>query len=232
MQEQGRSTYPNYREEATFLRDLATSHARDAGTMLLSRTRRRVRLPECVKSPLTGNDAPLRLRIPSASIIKLYRERYAYDARRYFFNVPEVGVYECDTGFSFHYPFSLTGDESLYRQLETFEWTNDKEDKWEYRAALPHIRVGDKVLDVGCGEGHFLVKARDQGATAFGIELNRNAARIAQSMGVHVHEELLHDHGRTEFYDVVTAFQVLEHVADPLPPSSMDASGFFVFVEL
>jgi SAM-dependent methyltransferase len=151
--------------------------------------------------------------IPSSRLVRGYREAYGYDASHAFDGVPEVGVYQCDTGFAFYYPFSVAGDESLYRRLETFDWTY-KEDKWEYDSGLQYIRSGDRVLDVGCGEGKFLAKAQKIGAAASGIELNKKAAQIARDKGICVHEELLSDH--TGSYDVVTSFQVLEHVPDPL----------------
>jgi 2-polyprenyl-3-methyl-5-hydroxy-6-metoxy-1,4-benzoquinol methylase len=129
--------------------------------------------------------------------------------------LPTIGVYQCDTGFCFYYPFSIAGDESLYRCLEQFDW-NYKQDKWEYDTALSFILSGNKVLDVGCGEGNFLVKARTRGATVSGIELNKQAAQIARSKDIHIYEELLDSHQPNEPYDVITSFQVLEHIADPL----------------
>jgi 2-polyprenyl-3-methyl-5-hydroxy-6-metoxy-1,4-benzoquinol methylase len=174
-----------------------------------------VQLPRFVKSPLTGNDAPLTLSIPSSRLVKAYRDNYGYDAQRYFDDVPEVGLYRCESGFGFYFPFSLVGDETLYRCLEAFDW-NYKENKWEHQAALPHIQPGQKVLDVGCGEGNFLSKVQAIGAQPFGIELNKKAAKIAKDKGIHVYEELLLSHQLVDFYDVVTSFQVLEHVADPV----------------
>jgi 2-polyprenyl-3-methyl-5-hydroxy-6-metoxy-1,4-benzoquinol methylase len=174
-----------------------------------------VQLPQFMKSPLTGNDAPLAHSIPSSRLVKAYRDNYGYDAERYFVDVPSVGLYRCSSGFGFYYPFSLVGDESLYRRLESFDW-NYKENKWEHQAALPYVQRGQKVLDVGCGEGNFLTKAQAKGAQAFGIEFNKEAAKIAGGKGIHMHEESLSDHQFIDFYDVVTSFQVLEHVADPV----------------
>lgn len=172
-------------------------------------------LPQFVKSPLTGQDAPLERSIAAIDLVDAYRKQFGYDATHVFIGVQEVGVYRCSTGFGFYYPFSLAGDESLYKRLEEFEW-NYKEDKWEHDAALPYIRAGDKVLDVGCGEGNFLSKAQKMGAVVAGIELNKKAAKIATDKDVKVHEELLDQHALNEYYDVVTSFQVLEHVANPL----------------
>ncbi len=103
----------------------------------------------------------------------------------------------------------------MYRALEKFDW-NYKENKWEHHAALPFVKAGDRLLDVGCGEGNFLAKTQAIGAVASGIELNRQAAGIARARGIEVHEELLSSHAPAQLYDVVTSFQVLEHVTDPL----------------
>ena len=177
-------------------------------------------LPPSVPSPLTGRDsaASLKRRVASAGIVDEYRRQFGYDAERYFDGLPEVGIYECeDTGFRFFFPLSLAGDESLYRTLEQFPW-NYKDDKWEHDAALAYIRPGQRVLDVGCGRGSFLHKAQSRaGAVATGIELNRSAAAVARAKGIAIAEEMLEAHAdaHPQHYDLVTSFQVLEHVASP-----------------
>jgi len=176
-------------------------------------------LPSTLASPLTGrrDAAALVKSIPSAEIVRRYREEFGYDAAHNFAGVPEAGLYECgDTGYQFFFPFSMTGDESLYRTLQQNEW-NYKEDKWEHDTALAHVSPGWRVLDVGCGRGSFLHKAQALGATVTGIELNRSAAAAARARGIEVVEGLLQGHARERpaFYDVVASFQVLEHVADP-----------------
>ena len=174
-----------------------------------------MQLPQSVRSPLTGRESPLILTIPSRRLVDGYQRRYGYDAAHCFKGVPLVGLYWCDTGFRFYYPFSVAGDESLYRCLQKFDW-NYKEDKWEYQAALCYVRSGDRVLDVGCGEGNFLTQARARGAETWGVEPNRTAAQIARSKGLAVFEILPGLHESAEAYDVITAFQVLEHVVDPI----------------
>lgn len=176
-------------------------------------------LPSTLVSPLTGrrDAATLVKSIPSAEIVRRYREEFGYDAAHSFSGVPEVGQYQCgDTGYGFFFPFSMTGDESLYRTLEKNDW-NYKEDKWEHDAALAHVSPGWRVLDVGCGRGSFLHKAQALGAGVTGIELNRSAAAAARARGIEVVEGLLQAHARERpgYYDVVASFQVLEHVADP-----------------
>ncbi len=170
-------------------------------------------LPGSVPSPLTGRNAPLVNTLTSARSIDGYRREFDFDVSKYFIGIPEFGVYQCDTGYRFFYPFTLTADESLYRCLEGFEY---EENKWEFSTALAQVRGQDRLLDVGCGEGSFLAKAKDKGALVSGMELNGAAAAVARGKGITVHEELLDQHDRQGYYDIVTSFQVLEHVPAPM----------------
>ncbi len=78
-------------------------------------------------------------------------------------------------------------------------------------------RVG-RLLDVGCGDGSFLLAARDRGWRVVGTEVSRWAARMLRDThGLTILEgELLRmDHQETGF-DVVTMWHVLEHTDRPL----------------
>lgn len=177
-------------------------------------------LPASLPSPLLGSKAVARLigKKSARRIVDGYLKQFNYDASHNFDEIDEVGIYECEaSGYQFYYPFSLAGDETLYRQLNTLEWDDDK---WEHNVVLSHVASGDRVLDVGCGRGFFLSKAAaSRGAIVTGIELNKAAAEVVRDRGVEVVSELISDHAsvRPLYYDVVTSFQVLEHIADPLP---------------
>jgi 2-polyprenyl-3-methyl-5-hydroxy-6-metoxy-1,4-benzoquinol methylase len=77
---------------------------------------------------------------------------------------------------------------------------------------------GAMLLDIGCGEGFFLFNAAEHGYTAKGIEISQDAAEYAErEFGLDVEakpfEELqLPDN----HFDVITLWQVLEHVPYPL----------------
>lgn len=74
------------------------------------------------------------------------------------------------------------------------------------------------LLDLGCGAGRFLLAARALGWRVVGSDVSASALEIARSvidapLMAQTATELTADPQR---YDVVTAFEVLEHVADPL----------------
>ncbi len=74
------------------------------------------------------------------------------------------------------------------------------------------------LLDIGCGEGFFLSNASKTGYTTKGIELSQDAATYAKrEFGLDI--EVRHFEG-SQFpencFDVVTLWQVLEHLPYPL----------------
>lgn len=76
--------------------------------------------------------------------------------------------------------------------------------------------AGNELLDVGCGTGEFLNRARREGFIVKGIEPNPKAAGFAGShYGLDIFpEEELHKFPSGSF-DVITLWHVLEHVHDP-----------------
>jgi 2-polyprenyl-3-methyl-5-hydroxy-6-metoxy-1,4-benzoquinol methylase len=82
---------------------------------------------------------------------------------------------------------------------------------------LIDLKSHPKVLDVGCFTGDFLSMLNEAGADAYGLELQEEAAKIAnQRLPGRVFQALVQG---TEFpqgpYDAITLMAVVEHVTDP-----------------
>jgi len=79
-----------------------------------------------------------------------------------------------------------------------------------------YVKSGN-VLDVGCSAGFFIKAAKDEGFNTFGVELSEDTAMIARNRyGINVINSTLEKaEFQDDFFDVVTFWDVLEHVPDP-----------------
>jgi len=77
---------------------------------------------------------------------------------------------------------------------------------------------GTNLLDIGCGEGFFLFNASKAGYNTKGVELSQDAAAYAErEFGLDVEAGAFEELRFPEnYFDVVTLWQVLEHVPYPL----------------
>ncbi len=82
---------------------------------------------------------------------------------------------------------------------------------------LPRPARGARLLDVGCGNGHFLLTARTLGWEAWGIDPDPRAVAAARSAGLRVEQRGFPDTGLPDgYFDVVTMNHVIEHLHDPV----------------
>lgn len=93
---------------------------------------------------------------------------------------------------------------------------------WRYRQILSHVPPGgQRLVDVGCGVGEFVHVARELGYDATGIDHDRvsiDRGRDLYGQGGIRYSTVadLLANGAGETYDIVTMFDVLEHLEDPL----------------
>ena len=90
-----------------------------------------------------------------------------------------------------------------------------------FQSVLHHLSLHRSppgtLLDIGCGDGEFLVLCRDAGWSCSGIELSRQAAMRAAQKGVTVLSPNMLERGEwARHFDIVTMINVLETVADPV----------------
>lgn len=73
-----------------------------------------------------------------------------------------------------------------------------------------------ELLDVGCGVGWFLEVAKEEGFKVFGQELGKELAQwTGQRLGAKVFTKPLTEIAQEQQFDVITMFDLLEHVPDP-----------------
>jgi 2-polyprenyl-3-methyl-5-hydroxy-6-metoxy-1,4-benzoquinol methylase len=86
------------------------------------------------------------------------------------------------------------------------------------RFLLERVSAGERVLDIGCGEGRFAVELLGAGAQVVGIDVAEEPLRRARARHPELDLRLVSDAGPWELedssFDVVWAGEVLEHVAD------------------
>ena len=81
---------------------------------------------------------------------------------------------------------------------------------------LPKPKPGQRLLDIGCGNGDFLANARDAGWTVVGIDTDPKAVAIAKQCGLDVSVAGIDLFtGESGCFDAITLSHVLEHLHDP-----------------
>ena len=150
----------------------------------------------------------------ASQLIEEYYAENGGDVRYLFDDVSLLRRYGCeDCGLQFFQPVVL-GDDRYYQAMQKGDWYY-LEEKPEYDYVAKWIEAEERVLDVGSGRGAFSRKINS--SFYQGLEFSQSAVELAAREGVNVITESVEEHAQKHqgAYDVVCAFQVLEHVAQP-----------------
>jgi len=128
-------------------------------------------------------------------------------------------LYRCaQCRLKFRYPLASASTYlALYDNAETRTWSGSTA-RADWDLIVGRIEAlkpnGGRILDFGCYSGGLLSRL-DERYERFGIEVNRDAARVArESSGARVWETIDAIPGDLRF-DVVVIADVIEHLADP-----------------
>ena len=152
--------------------------------------------------------------LPIKNIVARYEGELKAEVSKCFARLKKIDFVQCDKcGLKFFTP-SIEGSkefyEALYKQNKSLYYLEEKE---EFGYAASWIFTGAKVLEIGAGSGNFAKNIPQANYT--GLELSDEAIGLARDRGIKILPQFLNehlvDHGE---YDVVCAFQVLEHIGD------------------
>lgn len=109
--------------------------------------------------------------------------------------------------------------DKLYRELEpeTWQYEFSKRRDWAISQDWIHAHLtAGAVLDIACWNGEFLERLGKE-YSLFGIEINAKAANEARKKGIQlIADDISALNTVGEEFDMVTAFDIIEHVENPL----------------
>lgn len=173
-----------------------------------------LRIPPC---PITGAPAIRCIeRVDPIFLTILWHFSGAVDVGPLLMPAGMFRLWESPIGLIFFDP-PVAGDAAFYRTFYGRIAAHDKlagpeTERLEFLKAAEHVPDGAHVLDVGCGHGGF--RQYVPGARYTGLDPNFSAEDPTGA----ILDETVEAHASRvgPVYDVACAFQVIEHVADPL----------------
>lgn len=82
--------------------------------------------------------------------------------------------------------------------------------------SIERFKNGGEILDIGCSTGFFLDLAKHRGWSTSGLELGIEEAVVAQNKGHNILRYTIENLDPSKIFDVVTMWDVLEHIPDGL----------------
>lgn len=110
---------------------------------------------------------------------------------------------------------------SSVKEFEDKRWKEgDQAPVFRHIQTIDLVSSGQKVLDIGCGDGYLLEALRQKGALVSGIDISEEGARKCRQKGIEVAVadiSLEKAPFQDKTFDTVILLDILEHVYDPDP---------------
>jgi SAM-dependent methyltransferase len=127
----------------------------------------------------------------------------------------EIHKYHCNNCSITFFDPKNAGGNKFYSTLGEYDWYYLHPGKTEYDYIQKLIKENDYVLDIGAGRGELFNRTKKQ-INYTGLELSTKAVELAQKSDINVRNEdlLAHAVHHKNEYDIVSLFQVLEHLTE------------------
>jgi len=124
---------------------------------------------------------------------------------------------------SFVFDKRIPTQEELYEHYKVYSYSTlkplPKETSKSYNKLLDEFekyRKNGNILDISCGQGDFLIEAKKRNWNVYGTEFSKSAVDICLSRGINMYKgDLNKKIFQNISFDVVTSFEVIEHINTP-----------------
>jgi 2-polyprenyl-3-methyl-5-hydroxy-6-metoxy-1,4-benzoquinol methylase len=182
-------------------------------------------MSECPLCPICRSDRSAVVdRLNMAELDAFWAEvgvRLSSAAKRSYRGAEELRHLRCGgCGFEFFDPVA-PGNAAFYAELQDQITRYYPTDSPAFFRAIDRAKAEKlgEVMDLGCGAGAFLDHARVAGLRTHGLDLNTQAVLAVRARGHDVLESTAEDFARRmpeRRFRMVTSFEVMEHVPDPV----------------
>ena len=119
----------------------------------------------------------------------------------------------------------------------SFNWNLEKISKKKEYESFKRIigeNIGGRLLDIGCASGEF-VELSKESFDSEGVEINKRTAETGKKKGLKINIGTVYSINGKQKYDVITMFQVIEHLTNPKitikKVNDLLKSGGYLYIE-